>query len=383
MLLLKRILIFTLCAALCAALTAPAAAQGEPSVSAESCILVHADTGRVLYERDADREMLIASTTKLLTALVVLDYCALEEQVEITAGSAGIEGSSMYLKAGQLRTVEQLLYGMLLVSGNDAAMALALHTAGSAGAFAELMNEKAESLGMTESHFMNPHGLDEEGHYSTARDLAKLGVACMESDTLRRIVSAKSFTVDGCVYLNHNKLLWRCDGCVGEKTGYTKAAGRSLVSLLCRDGLRLVCVTLGDPNDWDDHAALYDWASERWKWERLDKAIDGFTVPVISGTQDRVAVAAEPGLGALLLRSQSPQVKIELPRFVFAPVEAASCAGSVTFTVDGETVAQGQLTYAASVSRKAGIQLTPWERFKRVWAMTGKALGPYYYVGER
>lgn len=224
MLFLKRVFPLILCAALCAALSVPACAAARPSVSAESCILVHADTGRVLYEQDAHRQMLIASTTKLLTALVVLDHCALDESVVITADSAGMEGSSMYLRAGQTRTVEQLLYGLLLVSGNDAAMALALHVSGSAGDFAVLMNEKAAALGMTESHFMNPHGLDQEGHYSTAADLATLGVACLESAALLRILSARSYTVEDCVYLNHNKLLWRCQGCVGGKTGYTKAA---------------------------------------------------------------------------------------------------------------------------------------------------------------
>ncbi len=329
MLFLKRVFPLILCAALCAALSVPACAAARPSVSAESCILVHADTGRVLYEQDAHRQMLIASTTKLLTALVVLDHCALDESVVITADSAGMEGSSMYLRAGQTRTVEQLLYGLLLVSGNDAAMALALHVSGSAGDFAVLMNEKAAALGMTESHFMNPHGLDQEGHYSTAADLATLGVACLESAALLRILSARSYTVEDCVYLNHNKLLWRCQGCVGGKTGYTKAAGRSLVSLLSRDGLRLVCVTLGAPDDWSDHAALYDWACARWKWQRLDSA------------------------------------------------------GSITFTSEGETVAQGPLYFTASVPEKEGIALTPWERFKRVWAMTGRALGPYYYVGEQ
>ena len=139
-------------------------AHAEPGVSAKSAILMHADSGRVLYEKNADEHMLIASTTKIMTAIVVLEHCALDELVEVDERSAGIEGSSMYLKAGESYTVEDLLYGLMLASGNDAASALALHVADSLEDFAALMNEKAAALGMTESSFKNPHGLDEEGH---------------------------------------------------------------------------------------------------------------------------------------------------------------------------------------------------------------------------
>ena len=228
-------------------------AHAEPGVSAKSAILMHADSGRVLYEKNADEHMLIASTTKIMTAIVVLEHCALDELVEADERSAGIEGSSMYLKAGESYTVEDLLYGLMLASGNDAASALALHVADSLEDFAALMNEKAAALGMTESSFKNPHGLDEEGHYSTARDMAKLAAYCMENPDFARIAGAVSHTVGEQTYVNHNRLLREYDGCLGLKTGYTMAAGRTLVTCAERDGARYVCVTLNDPDDWDDH----------------------------------------------------------------------------------------------------------------------------------
>ena len=198
--------------------------------AARAAIVVHPETGAVLYEKNADERLGIASTTKIMTALVVLEHCALEEPVEILPEYTAVEGSSMYLRAGETYTVEELLYGLMLVSGNDAAVALACHTAGSVEAFADMMNDQARALGMTDSAFQNPNGLDAEGHYSTARDMAKLACAAMENETFRTIVSTKSTTVDGQTLVNHNRLLRSYNGAVGVKTGYTKTVGRTLVS---------------------------------------------------------------------------------------------------------------------------------------------------------
>ena len=189
-------------------------ARAELAVSAKAAILMHADSGRGLYEKNADEHMLIASTTKIMTAIVVLEHCELDDLVEVDSRSAGIEGSSMYLKAGESYTVEDLLYGLLLVSGNDAASALALHVADSMEEFAELMNAKAAELGMTESSFKNAHGLDEEGHFSTARDMAKLAAYCMGNEDFARIAGTVSHTVGEQTLVNHNRLLREYDGCV-------------------------------------------------------------------------------------------------------------------------------------------------------------------------
>ena len=234
----------------------PAVAEAL-EVSATAAVLMDADMGQVLYEKNGDRQMLIASSTKIMTALVVLEHAAPDDVITVTPDHMA-EGSSMYLRAGETVRVEELLYGLLLCSGNDAALALT-ECAGGLTPFVALMNEKAAALGMAHTSFANPNGLDADGHYSTARDMAVLAAAAVENPTFRRICSSRSVTIGQRTMENHNRLLRQVEGCVGLKTGYTRAAGRTLVSCTERDGCRLVAVTLQDGNDWADHAALYDY----------------------------------------------------------------------------------------------------------------------------
>ncbi len=234
----------------------PAVAEAL-EVSATAAVLMDADMGQVLYEKNGDRQMLIASTTKIMTALVVLEHAAPDDVITVTPNHMA-EGSSMYLRAGETVRVEELLYGLLLCSGNDAALALT-ECAGGLTPFVALMNEKAAALGMAHTSFANPNGLDADSHYSTARDMAVLAAAAVENPTFRRICSSRSVTIGQRTMENHNRLLRQVEGCVGLKTGYTRAAGRTLVSCTERDGCRLVAVTLRDGNDWADHAALYDY----------------------------------------------------------------------------------------------------------------------------
>ncbi|MBO4854549.1 MAG: D-alanyl-D-alanine carboxypeptidase [Oscillospiraceae bacterium] len=245
------------CALFTAAWILPCRAYGL-ELSAVSAILMDADTGEVLYEKNADRQMLIASTTKIMTALVALEDCHLQDTVTVKQQHMA-EGSSMYLKPGEKVTVEALLYGLLLCSGNDAALALADHCGGSVARFVARMNEKAAELGMTGTSFANPNGLDDALHYSTARDMARLARCAVSDPTFVRLCSTVSVTVEGRTMTNHNRLLRSIDGCIGMKTGYTKAAGRTLVSAARRDGRCLVAVTLQDGNDWADHTALYNY----------------------------------------------------------------------------------------------------------------------------
>lgn len=257
----KKSLVRTAAAAICAALfLMPARAEQVPSISARSAIVYDCTGQSVLYERAADTRSLIASTTKIMTALVVAEHCDLSETVQIPTEAVGVEGSSLYLKAGEVLTVQELLYGLMLQSGNDAAVALAIHCSQSVEGFAARMNEKARELKLTGTHFDNPNGLDDENNYSTARDLALLTFHALENPIFSEVVCTKTVTISGGRQLtNHNKLLWRYDGCIGVKTGYTMAAGRILVSAAERGGRRLIVVTIGAPDDWNDHAKLLDY----------------------------------------------------------------------------------------------------------------------------
>ena len=266
----RRLLSLLLCLTLSAIFPAWADETQPPEISAKCAILTDGG-GEVLFEKNADMRALIASTTKLMTALVAVESAALDETVTPSEAACAVEGSSMYLKAGERYTVRQLLTGLLLASGNDAALALAEHCGGERE-FVRRMNEKAAALQMADSHFENPHGLDGEAHYSTARDLAKLMAAFCENEELRAIAALKSAAVGEQVYQNHNKLLSLCPGCVAGKTGYTDAAGRCLVSCCERQGQRLICVTLNDPRDWKDQCALYDWGFQLWAMREVDRA---------------------------------------------------------------------------------------------------------------
>ena len=329
-------------------------ADDAPGVSAHSAIVMHSG-GQVVFEKNADEKMLIASTTKIMTALVVLENCALDEMVEILPEYCGTEGSSMYLKPGDSYTVLELLQGLLLVSGNDAAVALACHTAGDLDSFVALMNAKVFALGMENSSFANPHGLDTEGHYSTARDMAKLMCACMENGDFAQITATKSCTVGGQTLYNHNKLLSGCQGCIGGKTGYTESAGRCLVSCTERDGTRYVCVTLSAPDDWNDHKKLYHWAFAHYTNRSIIDESVGFDIPVLSGARETVRAVPERELSLFLPTDTELVLLAEMPRFTFAPVKQGEAAGRILVLQDDRLLAEIRLIYEESVSAARSI----------------------------
>lgn len=331
-------------------LQVPAMAVGAPSLSAASAVLMDAESGRILYEKDAHTKRSIASTTKLMTALVVMDWCMdLSESVEILEEDTRTEGSSMYLHAGEQVTVEELLYGLLLQSGNDAALALARHFGGSVAAFADLMNEKAVSLGMEESYFCNPNGLESEGHYSTAADMAKLGAACMENETIAKIVATPSITIGDRSFQNHNKLLRLYEGCVGMKTGYTEAAGRTLVSAARRDGQLLICVTLNAPDDWNDHMALFTYGFSSFPRQVLARAGERVgLLPVTGGLVPAVEVETVKEIAYPLAEGETVHMELVLPRAA-APIEQEAPAGELVYYLEGTEIGRVRLSYSASV----------------------------------
>lgn len=264
--------------------------------SATSAVLMDVDSGRVLYASNASARMKIASTTKIMTALVAIEQGDLSDVITVKKSETGVEGTSMYLKPGEHLTLETLLYGLMLCSGNDAAVAIADHVGGSREKFVALMNQRAKALGMRDTSFANPNGLDDPKHYSTALDMAKLACAAMKNETLARIVSTKSVTVGGRAMHNHNKLLRYMDGCLGLKTGFTKSAGRTLVSCAVRNGQRLAAVTLQDGNDWADHQQLYEYGFA---------AYPAKTAVTMGKPAGQTAVAGTPGVSIPLLAAET------------------------------------------------------------------------------
>ena len=336
-------------------------------ISARSAIVYEPFSATVLYEKNADERALIASTTKIMTALVVLENCSLGEKVNVSASHAAVEGSSMYLKPGADYTVEQLLLGLMLASGNDAAAALAEHAGGSIEGFAAMMNDKCRLWGLENTHFVNPHGLDAEGQYSTARELAIITSKAMENEDFCRIFSTRSCSVNGLSYQNHNKLLRICPGCIGGKTGYTEKAGRILVSCVEREGMRLICVTISDPRDWDDHIELYDRCFGEYEFIPLPAG----SIAVVSGTDEKLCIKGEKS-GFVAPKGSQAEIELHLPRFVFAPVQADEALGQAR--LDRQEM---DILSCDSVGLDHGQRLSTWEKFKQLW-YTANRYSIYY-----
>lgn len=327
------------------------AGAATPTLSAKSAILMDAESGRILYAYQAEEERPIASTTKLMTALVALESTPdLETVIKVQPEWTTAGGSSMYLRAGEELTLRELLYGLMLSSGNDAALAVAGGCAGDVETFVEWMNRRARDLGMEHTHFSNPNGLEDEGNYSTARDMARLAQVCLANEKLREIVSTKTITVGERSLVNHNKLLWRYEGCIGLKTGYTDLAGRTLVSAAERDGQTLIAVTLFDRNDWEDHAALFDYGFETYPRQLLARADKEFTrIPVEGSLKRYVPVVTYDEVSYPLTQAERVKVRIVLPDTVEAPVEQGAIAGELCFSLDGEPIGSTYLVYGQSV----------------------------------
>lgn len=328
------------------------------SLSAQSAVLIDARDGRVLYEKNADTPRPMASTTKIMTAVVALESCDVNEIIEIADEAVGVEGSSIYLQKGERMTLLELLYALLLQSANDAAVAIAVGVGGSVGNFADMMNEKATSLGLTSTHFENPNGLDADGHVTTARELALLTAYALKNPTFAEIVATYKRKIsgpDGTVRLvvNHNKLLNMYDGCVGVKTGFTKKSGRCLVSAACRESLTLVSVTLSAPDDWRDHTAMLNYGYENYCCEILcDEG--GFieALPVVGGVQDSLLCANCDYVAATLPRDHGEiTVDVQLPQMIYAPVSAGDIVGHVTYKCDGKVIGETDIKAAYNIEQ--------------------------------
>lgn len=322
-----------------------------------------AQTGRVLYEKQSDKQSLIASTTKIMTALVVCEQCNVLDRVRIPKEAVGIEGSSMYLQEGEILTVQDLLYGLMLHSGNDAAVALAVYCGGTVEGFAELMNDKAWNLEMKQSHFVNPHGLDSPGHFSTAQDMAVLACYAMENPIFAQTVSTKTVTVGNRHLRNHNKLLWQVDGADGVKTGFTKAAGRILVSSAARQGRRLVAVTMNAPNDWQDHKALLEDGFSQYEIQPIVSKGDCLgSVEVAGGESGSVVLLAAEDFSYALRKEESPKIILSGSGFVYAPVVQGQEAGFAYVCIGDKPVKKLPLVYGETIEQQKASKPNRWQR---------------------
>lgn len=237
-------------------------------LSARAAVLIDGKSGKVLFEKNKDERLPMASTTKIMTGLLACESKKMKKVVTVSPVASGTEGSSLWLEPGEKQTLENLTYGLMLRSGNDAAVAIAEYLGGSTEAFALMMNERAKKIGVQNTGFQNPNGLDAEGHFTTAYDLALISREAMKNKKFRKIVSTKSKTIPwessewDRSLTNHNKMLWRYEGCNGIKTGFTKKSGRCLVTSAKRGKTKLICVTLNAPDDWNDHTKMLDYGFE-------------------------------------------------------------------------------------------------------------------------
>lgn len=347
----KRFYVGAAAALLAVALLIPVKAE---AVSARRAYVLDAVSGRALFARNADERSLIASTTKIMTALIVCEQCNVLDRMQIPKEAVGIEGSSMYLKEGEVLTLQELLYGLMLSSGNDAAVALAIYCGGTVEGFAELMNDKARILGLSGTHFENPNGLDSPGHYSTARDLAVLAAYAMKNPIFYKTVSAKNVKVGERYLTNHNKLLWKLEGADGVKTGFTKAAGRILVSSATRQGRRIIGVTIDAPDDWNDHCQLLNEGFTRYQDRLIVEAGQCVgTLEVLGGDSCRVQVLTTDRFSYALAKEEEPMLVLTGPGFVYAPVVEGADAGFAYVLIDGSTIGKVPVVYGATVEQKA------------------------------
>ena len=335
--------------------------QRAEAVSAKRAVLLEPVSGRLLYEKSPGERAPMASTTKIMTALLICEQCNVLDRMRIPREAVGIEGSSMYLQEGEVLTVQELLYGLMLSSGNDAAVALAIYCGGTAEGFVERMNDKARVLGLADTHFANPNGLDAPDHYSTAQDLAKLGAYAMENPIFAKTVSTKNVTVGKRYLKNHNKLLWLVDGADGIKTGYTRSAGRILVSTAQRQGRRLVAATMDAPQDWQDHEALLNRGFEDFAPRLLISDGEQLGKRQLMGGEGTVRLLSSQDFTYALGREEQPQIVLGGREFVYAPVVQGGDAGWAYVLLSGKVIGKVGLVYGETVEKELPAKKPFWK----------------------
>ncbi len=340
-------------------------------ISASSAVVMVAQTGEVLYEHNAHKKRSMASTTKIMTSLIVLEKADLKKEITVKKEELNVEGTSMGLLPDDKVTFEGLVYGMLLQSGNDAANVTASKLGGNIDNFVKMMNRRARELGMNSTNFVTPSGLDDDEHYSTAYDMALLGSAAVMNPDFRHISSQKQAAVYygnppyRRVLTNHNKMLRSYDGCVGLKTGYTKKSGRCLVTAAERGGVTIVAVTLNAPNDWNDHKVLLDYGFSKAENRPLDNNTDSLKIPVTGGKNSVVSVEVKnKAFVNISENTQGISSHYILEPFLYAPVKKGDIVGKIVYFTSSQKVGEVILEASENVSAKEVIKKKSlWRKF--------------------
>ena len=336
-----------LCLIICFLLLHIPKASANIGTSAVSAIVIETSGNTVIYEKNAYKRMPMASTTKIMTALCAIEAGNIDRTVTVDDRAVGIEGSSIYLANNERLTIRELLYGLMLNSGNDAAMAIACAVSGSPEEFAVLMNQTAQRIGAKNTNFENPSGLDGKNHYTTAYDLAIITSYAMKIPVFKQIVSTYKKTIPNGdkdydrQLKNHNKLLNMYEGCTGVKTGYTKKCGRCLVSSAKRDNVELVAVTLNDGDDWNDHIKMLDYGFENVVNKQVVKKGEYIaTLPVKDGQQQYVKLVADSDINVTLKTNENcnVEIKYDMQQNAMAPVNYGSVFGKMHVFVNGKEI---------------------------------------------
>lgn len=334
-------------------------AENILDISAKSAVVVCADTLEIVYSKNMNEQLSMASTTKIMSAIIALEYGAVDEPITVTNDMIAVEGSSIGLVDGDEISLKTLVKGMLLESGNDAANAVAYIVGGNIPSFVAMMNNKAKEIGMNSTSFETPSGLDGENHYSTAFDMAVLGAYAIKNPEFRSVCQDESDVVYygnppyRRVFTNHNKLLDLYDGAFGIKTGFTKKSGRCLVSAVRKDGKTLIAVTLNAPDDWNDHIKMYDYAFKIVKSVELTEDFSNIRLKVVGGIKDTISV--EP-LRVVEYTTMADDIdynaKIFIKQFEYAPVYKGDIVGKVEFYCDETKIAEVPICATETVEIK-------------------------------
>ncbi len=337
--------------------------NAQIDTSAQSAVLMCLENGKVLYSKNPEKKMSMASTTKIMTSLIALEIQIPNKEITVTNEMISVEGTSMGLVEGDIVSFLELIYGMMLQSGNDAAHAIACVISGSEKEFSKLMNKRAAQIGMNNTNFVTASGLDSENHYSTAYDMALLACECLRNPDFSAISSKKTakLTYGNPPYprtlTNHNKLLWRYDGCIGVKTGFTKKSGRCLVSAARRDGITLVAVTLNASDDWNDHIAMFDYGFSEINSFELNSDLSNVFLRVCGGKQSSIPVRQAYSV-SYPADGKGFSCKIFMRKFEYAPINEGKPIGKIVYYSDGKEIASVPLLADESVERAEIIKIS-------------------------